>query len=78
MGCASSSLKEGRMVDRGSDGRLSARDTGGELWLLAGEGKPYILGESVPIRILSNLFPFERGAMFSSVRPGNAGAKSPL
>jgi hypothetical protein len=58
MGSASSSLKEGRVVDFGSCGRLSATDADvGVSLLAAGEGDQVFLGDALSISIVSNLFP---------------------
>jgi len=60
MGSASSSLKEGRIVDFGSRGRPSATDADAGLSLLAvGEGDQLCLGDDLSILVVLNLFPSE-------------------
>ena len=59
MGSASSSLKEGRVVDFGSCGRLSATDAAAGLSLLVVDGGDQLFLDALSISVVSNLFPSE-------------------
>ena len=61
-----SALKEGRVVDFGSCGRLSATDADAGLSLLVVDGGDQLFFDALSITVVSNLFPSEGISNLSS------------